>query len=114
MKPRAGSKAKKREGNGLLNGEHPLREYVCPNKGEDKEIVVQVLGFDGTEVTAKAKYNTYCNLCHKKISKGETVTTWLGHSFMVHQDCGLAEGRMSNQEFREYAKVRKYKNRRKK
>ncbi len=70
---------------------------------------MEVLGFDGTEVTAKAKYNTYCNLCHKKISKGETVTTWPGHSFMVHLDCGLAEGRMSNQEFREYGKVRKYK-----
>lgn len=75
---------------------------------------MKVLGFDGTEVTAKAKYNTYCNLCHKKICKGETVITWRGHSFMVHEDCGLVEGRMSNQEFRDDAKVRKYKKKQKK
>lgn len=74
---------------------------------------MSVKGYDGTEVAAKARYNTYCNLCRRKICKGETVWTWPGHSFMVHQDCGLAEGRMSNQEFRELAKMRKYKKKQK-
>jgi hypothetical protein len=115
VKPLARSKDKKRETAVSERGAPVGNPYVQIQEQSKRYEggTMNVLGLDGTEITATAKYNTFCNLCRKKICKGETVRTWLGHSFIVHQDCGLAEGRISNGEFREYAKVRKY-NRRKK
>ena len=49
------------------------------------------LGLDGTEVVAKSKYNTYCNLCRRLINKGEQAFTWPGSKFLIHLDCNTLE-----------------------
>lgn len=61
------------------------------------------LSSDKTKKTTTSKHNTWCSLCSKRISKGETCYTWAGKQFLVHTDCNSPESRerVHNVEFRE-------------
>lgn len=66
------------------------------------------LSSDRKKRTTTSKYNTFCSLCSKRISKGEACYTWAGKEFLVHTDCNApaSRERVHNVEFRENVKKR--------
>lgn len=59
---------------------------------------------DGSEIRTTSKYSTFCNLCRKRIHRGDQALTWKGHHFLIHTDCSDIET-ISNKEFKEYGRM---------
>ena len=67
-----------------------------------------VLGLTGRETEQPAKFNTFCDLCKRRIWKGEKcLQDAEQYAWHYHLDCALEQWkRMHNTEYRRDAKVR--------
>lgn len=65
------------------------------------------LSQDTTKRREESRYNTFCDLCRRRIRKGEVVYTWPDKRFMVHLECSTTNQRVDNVFFRQYVKRKK-------
>lgn len=69
----------------------------------------KVLGLNGTEKEVEVKFNTFCQLCNRRLRQGSTALFLVGDNeweFYIHINCAIAKmTELHNKTFREEVKV---------